>query len=65
MNPVLKMMARYVFAIAVSVATAQGWISEATAGHISGLVEQVLGYFVAFSPALYAAAFVDNSPKQA
>lgn len=63
MNPALTMMLRYVFAIAVSVATSQGWISEVTGGHISGLLEQLLGYGVAFSPALYAAAFVDNGPK--
>ena len=62
-NPAVSMMLRYVFAILVSVATTQGWISEVTGGHISGLLEQVLGYGTAFAPALYAAAFVDNRPK--
>jgi hypothetical protein len=62
-NDTTKMMLRYVLAIAISYATARGWLTEATGGSISQIVEQVIGLLAAFSPALYAAARIDNAPR--
>ncbi len=62
-NDTTKMFLRYAIAIGISFAVGRGWISEAAGGTISQIAEQVLGLLVAFSPALYAAAKIDNSRK--
>jgi hypothetical protein len=62
-NDTTKMLLRYVLAIGISYATARGWITEATGGTISQAVEQIIGILIAFSPALYAAARIDNSSR--
>ena len=62
-NDTLKMFVRYAIAIAISFATARGWISDAAGGTISQVAEQLLGLLVAFTPAFYAAAKIDNSRK--
>jgi hypothetical protein len=62
-NDTIKMFARYAIAIAISFATARGWISDAAGGTISQVAEQLLGLLAAVTPALYAAAKIDNSRK--
>jgi hypothetical protein len=47
----------------ISLATARGWISDAAGWTISQVVEQLLGLLAAFTPALYAAAKIDNSRR--
>jgi hypothetical protein len=63
LNDTSKMLLRYVIAVALSYATAKGWVSDATGGTISNIAEQIIGLLAAFTPALYAAVRVDNGPK--
>ena len=63
MNPTLAMFGRYFLAIAISFAVGRGWIPESAGSAITDFVIQLVGLFVAFVPAIWAAIKVDNTPK--
>lgn len=59
----LKMFGRYGLAVAVSYATAKGWLTPTAGDLVTNLAIEVVGLGVAFGPAIYAAMKVDNTPK--
>lgn len=58
----LKMFGRYGLAIAITYATAKGWIKPGAGDVITDFVMEAGALLAAFGPALYAAMKVDNTP---
>ena len=58
-----KMFGRYALAMAITYATAKGWITPSGGDAITSLIVEMVGVVVAFGPAAYAAFRVDNAPK--
>jgi hypothetical protein len=63
MSDNLKMFGRYGLAVAVSFAVGKGWITPEQSETVTNIVIQLAGIAIAFAPAAWAAAFVDNKPK--
>jgi hypothetical protein len=63
MNPTLAMILRYALSAFIMFGVGRGWWTEAAGGMLSDFIINLIAFIAAGLPPLYAALFVDNSPK--